>query len=61
MKIAFQGEPGAYSEQAVYGYFGAVETEPCETFDKVFEAVAGGGCESGLILVNLLLSVFVHL
>ena len=30
MKIAFQGEAGAYSEQAVFEYVGEVETQPCE-------------------------------
>ncbi len=45
MKIAFQGEPGAYSEQAVFEYFGEVETQPCESFDAVFAAVHSGRCE----------------
>ncbi|MFN3491243.1 MAG: prephenate dehydratase domain-containing protein, partial [Anaerolineales bacterium] len=49
MNIAFQGEHGAYSEQAVFDYFGHVETLPCETFDLVFDAVALGKADSGLI------------
>lgn len=52
MKIAFQGEPGAYSEQAVFDYFGAVATLPCESFDVVFEAVARGACDGGLIPIE---------
>jgi prephenate dehydratase len=60
MKIAFQGEPGAYSEQAVFGYFGSVETEPCESFDKVFEAVASGRAESALIPIENSLAGSIH-
>lgn len=60
MKIAFQGESGAYSEQAVFGYFGAVETEPCESFDQVFEAVAGGRAESALIPIENSLAGSIH-
>src|ERR1700690_1385155 len=60
MKVAFQGEPGAYSEQAVLGYFGAVETLPCESFDDVFAAVTDGGVESGMIPIENSLAGSIH-
>jgi prephenate dehydratase len=41
VKLAYQGEPGAYSEAAARAYGGShVETLPCKTFDDVFAAVA---------------------
>lgn len=43
MRVAFQGEPGANSEAAAIKHFGeAVETEPCENFDVMFERVTNG-------------------
>ncbi len=60
MIVAFQGEPGAYSEQAVLGYFGAVETLPCESFDAVFEAVTSGAAQSGLIPIENSLAGSIH-
>ena len=60
MKIAFQGEPGAYSEQAVFEYFGEVETQPCESFDAVFAAVGSGGCDSALIPIENSLAGSIH-
>jgi prephenate dehydratase len=60
MRVAFQGEPGAYSEEAVHGYFGGVETQPCETFDDVFAAVTSGVCESGLIPIENSLAGSIH-
>src|SRR6266542_3838523 len=60
MKIAFQGEPGAYSEQAVFGYFGDVETQPCESFDAVFDCVISGESEFGLIPIENSLAGSIH-
>jgi prephenate dehydratase len=60
MRVAFQGESGAYSEQAVYEYFGSVETTPCESFEAVFAAVASGVCESALIPIENSLAGSIH-
>jgi len=60
MKIAFQGEAGAYSEQAVFDYFGQVETAPCESFDAVFEAVVSNQCGSALIPIENSLAGSIH-
>ncbi len=60
MKIAFQGEPGAYSEQAVFNYFGEVATQPSESFEMVFAGVASGACEAGLIPIENSLAGSIH-
>jgi prephenate dehydratase len=60
MRVAFQGEAGAYSEQAIYGYFGKVEAVPCETFDSVFVNVSLGKCEAGLIPIENSLAGSIH-
>jgi prephenate dehydratase len=60
MRVAYQGEPGAYSEQAVYDNFGNVEAVPCESFDSVFEFVSQGNCESGLIPIENSLAGSIH-
>ena len=60
MKVAFQGEPGAFSEEASFGYFKSPETIPCESFDAVFEAVAAGNCEYGLIPIENSLAGSIH-
>ena len=39
MKVAFQGEKGAYSETAVYKFFGeVVEVKPCRDLAETFES-----------------------
>jgi prephenate dehydratase len=60
MKVAFQGEPGAYSEQAVFDYFGPVETLPCESFDDVFAVVTSGQVDCGLIPIENSLAGSIH-
>ena len=60
MRVAFQGEPGAYSEQAVFNYFGNVETLPCESFEAVFEAVNAKQCDAGLIPIENSLAGSIH-
>ncbi|MFN8413814.1 MAG: prephenate dehydratase [Anaerolineales bacterium] len=60
MKIAFQGEAGAYSEQAVFNYFGQVDTLPCESFDAVFDAVNSGKCDAALIPIENSLAGSIH-
>lgn len=60
MKVAFQGEAGAYSEQAVFNYFGQVETQPCESFDAVFDAVVSKECKAALIPIENSLAGSIH-
>jgi prephenate dehydratase len=50
MTLAYQGEPGAYSEAAALQFGGpGAETLPCKAFDDVFEAVAQGRATHGVL------------
>ena len=61
MNIAFQGEPGAYSEAAVLEHFSSQQAAvPCETFERVFESVVSGECERGLIPIENSLAGSIH-
>jgi prephenate dehydratase len=51
--VAFQGEKGAYSEQAVRQHFGDdVVPLPCLTFADIFEAVHTGQANRGMLPVE---------
>ncbi len=50
MRLAYQGEPGAYSEAAALVYGGShAETLPCKSFDDVFEAVVKKKATHGVV------------
>ncbi|WP_424971422.1 prephenate dehydratase [Dinoroseobacter sp. S76] len=52
VKIAFQGEPGAYSHQACHDARPDAEAVPCRTFEDVFAAVHDGTCDLGMLPVE---------
>ncbi len=47
--IAFQGQPGAYSDLACRTAFPGRPTLPCETFAQAIEAVRSGAAELGML------------
>jgi len=52
-RVAFQGERGAFGEEAVVEYFGEdVEPVPYGTFAQVFQAVASGHVDYGMVPVE---------
>jgi prephenate dehydratase len=52
-RAAFQGVPGAFSEDAVYLYFGNdIEPVPCVEFSEVFNRVSRGLVDYGVIPVE---------
>jgi len=61
MKIAFQGEPGAYSEAALFEYFGLdANSMPCPSFEEVFTSVNLGRAEFGLLPIENSLAGSIH-
>jgi prephenate dehydratase len=51
-RIAFQGEPGANSDEACRAYFPDHEPAPYAAFEDAFDAVRRGDCELALIPVE---------
>jgi prephenate dehydratase len=51
--IAFQGEHGAYSEEAIRQHYGStVDTLPCESFEDIFQAVLTHKADCGILPVE---------
>lgn len=50
--IAFQGEPGAYSDLACRTVYPNLTSLPCRTFEDAFQAVASGKADLGMIPID---------
>ena len=51
--IAFQGEDGAYSQEAIIETFGAqISTLPCPTFVELFRAIETGSADLGMLPIE---------
>ncbi len=59
--MAFQGEPGAFSQQAILQLLGpGVTAVPCSWFDEVFRSLAGGRVDAAVIPIENTLHGSVH-
>ena len=51
--VAFQGEHGAYSEEAIFQFFGRqTETLPCHDLPSIFEAIEAGKATHGMLPIE---------
>jgi prephenate dehydratase len=51
-RVAFQGEPGAFSEEAALGFFADPQPVAVPTWRSVFEAVRDGAVEAGVAAIE---------
>lgn len=60
MKVAFQGEAGAFSEEAVFALYPDSESLARPSFESVFESVGDGSADRGVIPIENSLHGSVH-
>jgi arogenate/prephenate dehydratase len=60
MKIAFQGEPGAYSEAAALRFAPDADALPCRDFEEVFAAVGEGRAARGILPMENSIAGSIH-
>jgi prephenate dehydratase len=60
VRIAFQGEPGAYSEAAALRFNPAADVLPCSTFEDVFAAVEGTKTGYGILPIENSIGGSIH-
>ncbi len=51
-RVAFQGEPGAFSEEAALGFFADPQPVAVPTWRAIFEAVRDGAVEAGVAAIE---------
>lgn len=52
LRVAYQGDPGAFSEQAALAAFAGGEPAPLQTLDDVFRALASGQVDAAVAAVE---------
>jgi arogenate/prephenate dehydratase len=60
MLVAYQGEPGAYSEAAAQRYAPDATLLPCPSFEDVFRAVEGGQATFGVLPIENSIGGTIH-
>lgn len=51
-RVAFQGEPGAFSEEAVLAFFAEPEPVAVPSWRAIFEAVRDGAVDAGVVAIE---------
>jgi len=60
VRVAYQGEPGAFSEAAVLRLMPDAEPRPYPTFDEVFDAVSNGSVGLGVVPIENSIGGSIH-
>src|SRR5215208_232566 len=60
MRIAYQGEPGAFSEAAARRVDPEAQLAPCRSFDEVFDAVQAGTVAYGVLPIENSIGGSIH-